>query len=363
MTNRRPNQVHGAFLYVAAWAPLYVLMMWANRYYSTNAPNYAAAYLHATVHFLPGMLAGVAAWYLAQHVAWNSLRWGKFTVVQLAFVLATCGAWEVGFFVDLWFVGGWRNLQQIAWRNFPVGYFFDLLVCCLQAAVFHAIRISREMQEKELAVIEADRLRTRAEMEALRGRLNPHFLFNSLHSITALVRDDPAQAEDALLQFAALLRRVLEVKRASIDDVALADEMVFVDDYLAIERLRLGDRLRVDRHISPAALGCWLPAFSVQPLVENALRHAIAPRREGGRVSVRAEVSGNQLQVEVGDDGPGADTSAVALSSGIGLNVIRRRLDLRHGANAVLEVLTSPGAGFKVRFSLPVEAGPLTESP
>jgi LytS/YehU family sensor histidine kinase len=166
-----------------------------------------------------------------------------------------------------------------------------------------------------------------------------------------------------LLQFAALLRRVLEVKRGSTDDVALADEMAFVDDYLAIERLRLGDRLRIDRHVSPAALGCWLPAFSVQPLVENALRHAIAPRREGGRVSVRAEVSGNQLQVEVGDDGPGADTSAVALSSGIGLDVIRRRLNLRHGANAGLEIFTSPGSGFKVRFSLPVEAGPLTESP
>jgi two-component system LytT family sensor kinase len=101
----------------------------------------------------------------------------------------------------------------------------------------------------------------------------------------------------------------------------------------------------------------------VQPLVENALRHAIAPRRDGGRVSVRAEVSGNRLKVEVGDDGPGADPSVVALSSGVGLNVIRRRLSLRHGANAVLEVLTSPGSGFNVRFSLPVEAGPLMESP
>jgi LytS/YehU family sensor histidine kinase len=300
---------------------------------------------------------------MAERVAWHSLRRVRFVAIQSAFLLATCGAWQLGFFGFLWFLGGWQNLQWVVSRSLPGSYFFDLLICCLQAAVFHAIRVSREMQEKELAVVEADRLRTRAEMEALRGRLNPHFLFNSLHSITALVRDDPGQAEDALLQFAALLRRVLEVKRGSTDDVALADEMAFVDDYLAIERLRLGDRLRIDRHISPAALGCWLPAFSVQPLVENALRHAIAPRREGGRVSVRAEVSGNQLQVEVGDDGPGANTAAVALSSGIGLDVIRRRLNLRHGANALLEVFTSPGSGFKVRFSLPVETGPLTESP
>jgi hypothetical protein len=362
MTTRRPRRVHGAFLYVAAWVPVCVLSTWSNAY-NTNEPTYATAYLHATVHFLPGILVGVVAWYMAQHVAWNSLRRLRFAAIQLAFLLATCGAWEVGYYGDLWFVGGWPHVRWGASHSFPLIYLLDLLICCLQVAVFHAIRISREMQEKELAVIEADRLRTRAEMEALRGRLNPHFLFNSLHSITALVRDDPEQAEEALLQFAALLRRVLEVKRGSTDEVALADEMVFVDDYLAIERLRLGDRLRVDLYITPAALGCWLPAFSVQPLVENALRHAIAPRREGGRVSVRAEVSGNQLQVEVGDDGPGANTSAVARSSGIGLDVIRRRLNLRHGANAGLEVFTSPGSGFKVRFSLPVEAGPLTESP
>src|SRR5205085_5574014 len=98
-------------------------------------------------------------------------------------------------------------------------------------------RIVRALRAKELAAAEAETLRVRAEMQALRGQLNPHFLFNSLHSITALVREDPRRAEDALLQFAALLRHVLDANRDTADEVTLAEEMKFVDDYLAIERL------------------------------------------------------------------------------------------------------------------------------
>jgi LytS/YehU family sensor histidine kinase len=199
-------------------------------------------------------------------------------------------------------------------------------------------------------------------MQALRGQLDPHFLFNSLHSITALVRESPTRAEEALLQFAALLRRVLEVKRDSTDEILLEDELRFVDDYLAIERLRLDERLRVERDISEEARHCWLPAFSVQPLVENAIGHAIAPRRDGGTITLRAHVRDGRLLVEVADNGPGADSAQLAGATGVGLSVIRQRLALRHGTDATLTIDTAPGRGFRVTLALPVQAAPLVEA-
>src|SRR5207248_1225439 len=105
--------------------------------------------------------------------------------------------------------------------------------------------------------------------------------------------------------------------RDAADEITLADEMKFVDDYLAIERLRLGERLRLTCEISAEARACRLPAFSVQPLVENAIGHAIAPRRDGGHVTIRATVHGGRLDILVHDDGPGADPTAVARATGV----------------------------------------------
>ena len=161
------------------------------------------------------------------------------------------------------------------------------------------------------------------------------------------------EREEALLQFAGLLRRVLAVNRETADETTLAEEMALVDDYLSIERLRLGERLRITRDLSPEALACWLPVFSVQALVENAIQHAVAPRRDGGRVPIRGLVREGRLEITVADDGPGAEAASVAQAKGVGLDVIRRRLRARHGDRATLQVDTAPGKGFRVTLVLP----------
>jgi sensor histidine kinase YesM len=129
--------------------------------------------------------------------------------------------------------------------------------------------------------------------------------------------------------------------------------MSFVDGCLALEQLRLGQRLRVERSFSPEALTCHVPVFSVQPLVENAIRHAFAPQRNGGVLALSAEVAAGVLHVVVADRGPGADATQVAVASGTGLSAIRQRLQLRHGDDATLKVDTAPGRGFTVTLSLP----------
>lgn len=349
------TRTQAALLYVAGWLPLFVLYTIGLR--QTAAPNYPMAVLYSVTYLLPGVAGGAVVWWAAGRIPWRRLNWPGFAGIELGLDLGYLVAWHMVFYTWLWLSAG-RDVtrtvisQALAWQ-----LVMALFIVAIHSALFHASRIFGELRAKELAAVEAEALRVRAEMQALRGQLNPHFLFNSLHSITALVRDDPRRAEDALLQFAALLRRVLAVKRDSTDEVSLADEMKFVDDYLAIERLRLGERLRLTCEISDEARACRLPAFSVQPLVENAVGHAIAPRRDGGHVTIRAAVRDGQLNVLVHDDGPGADPAAVASAAGVGLGVVRQRLRLRHGERASLAIDTAPGKGFSATLSLPADSG------
>ena len=347
-----------ALLYVAAWLPMIVLC--ALEFLQNHiAATALVAILYSTSYIGPAIVVGAAAWQVARRVPWRKLNWPKFIGVEIVIGCSFVVFWHVLFWGWIWMVAGRKNAiaNVYALRGWPM--LMALLVVSMHAAVFHIARIFAALREKELAAVEAESLRTRAEMQALRGQLNPHFLFNSLHSITALVREDPRRAEDALLQFSALLRRVLDVQRDSSDEVTLANEMKFVDDYLAIERLRLGERLRVSCELSPDALACWLPAFSVQPLVENALHYAIAPRRDGGNLAIRGAVRHGHLEISVNDDGPGAELERVAHAKGVGLSVVRQRLKLRYGRDAKLTINTEPGRGFRVTLSLPAETAEL----
>ena len=199
----------------------------------------------------------------------------------------------------------------------------------------------------------AEQLRVRAELETLRAQLNPHFLFNTLHSLLSLVRRDPQAAEDALERFGDLLRYTLRTQSGEADDVTLGAEWGFVSNYLELERLRLGDRLRLHASIDATALSARVPAFCLQPLVENAIRHSVAPRSGGGgTLWIDATRSDCALLLEVTDDGPGAEPAALETSDGMGLRLVRQRLEML-GDGAELGIDTRPGAGFRVSVRVP----------
>lgn len=181
----------------------------------------------------------------------------------------------------------------------------------------------------------------------------------------ALVRHDDARlAETALEQLAAMLRYVLRSERAEsgaefADNVRFADEWRFVENYLALERLRLGDRLRLEIAIEPRVYDCELPAFTVQPLVENSIKHAIAPRAAGGTIWISARIenqskTANSLRIEIRDDA-GAPLESIENSGGIGLRTVKQRLEAAYGAAANCSIVTQPNKGFAVIISLPVE--------
>jgi signal transduction histidine kinase len=208
------------------------------------------------------------------------------------------------------------------------------------------------LAEARLRAAEAEAAASRAELAAVNARLDPHFLSNALHSVAALVDSDPAAAEDALDRLGDLFRYSLE--QSERHTVLLGDEWRFVRDYLAIEQMRLGERLAVRMDLDPDAAAVEVPSLLLQPLVENAVRHGVGPRREGGTVRVGARRSGDRLELEVADDGVGTDPQSLGTARGTGLRTLRQRLDLDPRFDGRLAVETAPGEGFRVHVSLAV---------
>jgi signal transduction histidine kinase len=256
---------------------------------------------------------------------------------------------------------------EAVWREFAKGALWWQLITALSlygllAGAFSALQAGVRLREQERLAARAEALRVRAELKALRSQLNPHFLFNTLHSILALVRSDARAAEQALERFGVLMRRVLDIEREQSEEVPLVEELEFVRAYLALERMRLGDRLRVTEEIDPEALECHVLAFSLQPLVENAIVHGIVPLPRGGTVRLAAQLDDETLTLEVGDDGAGANADRLTSSDGVGLQAVRQRLAARFGAAARVHVAAAPGEGCRVRIVMPVVVRPLARA-
>jgi signal transduction histidine kinase len=245
-------------------------------------------------------------------------------------------------FLAAWALGGSGEVPRTGLGRVAVAVLGFVLAVRVGVALF---AVEREARERHAAEERAHR----ARMRAVTAQMNPHFLFNALHSLAALLRRDAAAAEGVLERLGDLLRYGIERGETA---VSLADEWDFTRAYLDLERVRLGSRLVVDVSLDPDALARAVPPFILQPLVENAIRHAVDPSPVGGRISVRAAVHDDALVVEVGDSGPGADEQALWDSSGVGLRGVRTQLAAHFGEDARVEAVRSP-SGFVVRLVLP----------
>jgi LytS/YehU family sensor histidine kinase len=211
-------------------------------------------------------------------------------------------------------------------------------------------------QESYALVARAAVLRARAEARALRAQFNPHFVFNVLHSLMMLVREASERAERAIEDVADLIRYAANLEQRNRDTVPLRLELEMVEKYLSLESLRLSDRLAVVRDVAPGLDALAVPSFSIQILVENAIRHGVATRPEGGTVTIRVAREDRHLAVTIEDDGPGAEVADVEQADGRGLGLLARRLDILYGRDGALEWRTAPGRGFAVRVRIPVPA-------
>jgi signal transduction histidine kinase len=245
------------------------------------------------------------------------------------------------------------------WPSFrhtlPVNAVITLTICT-GFTLFESQRrrlaaVTLELRTRELERERDRKMALQAQLASLESRLQPHFLFNTLNAISALIQEDPDQAERTVERLAALLRFSLDAAERGL--VPLAHEMKIVSDYLEIERTRLGERLAWTVDVPPEAAGCEVPPLCVETLVENSVKHAIASRPGGGRVRVDGALRGDRLMLSVWDDGDGF--TEAALQPGHGLDSLRQRLTARFGDAASLTIGQRDG-GTLVTVSLPAGA-------
>jgi sensor histidine kinase YesM len=217
---------------------------------------------------------------------------------------------------------------------------FFVLIFAAWIAAYLAITLQRQRYRAEIRQAQLGEALRAAELRLLKSQLNPHFLFNALNGLRSLIADEPDRARDAVTHLARTLRYTL----ASSDEdlVTLERELEMVDDYLALEAMRLGERLRVERAIDPAARGTRVPSMLLQTLVENAIKHGIAELKEGGALRIAARIEASHLVVRV--DNPRPVAPAASASDGVGLRNATGRLRLLFGDEASVRLdLSTPG--------------------
>lgn len=241
---------------------------------------------------------------------------------------------------------GLRELSQLLLNSVRFNLFLYLLVVGAAHAAHFARRArDRERQAQRLAVQLTD-----ARLAALRTQLQPHFLFNALGGIAELVHRDPDAADRMIVRLARLLRIALDEGDAHV--VPLTHELSCLDPYLELEKMRYGERLHVRMEIDPEACDACVPGLLLLPVVENAIRHGIAPRSAPGTVTVRARLVASMLKLEIEDDGVGFPSE---LTLGIGLRNTRARLAELYGVGAELAIVHRPAGGTCVRIRVPQE--------
>ena len=316
------------------------------------------------INVLAGLAAGwmrhlaqdrEAIWSFSPFFDLSIYRWIRRTIAK-SFI-----DWQTSFFV---LILGLEFVLQQTRRAFPhhtfalespnwpvvVAIYLSTVMCvAISLKVLNNTRIEMKLEEQE-------RLLLQARMEALQSQINPHFLFNTLNSVSSLVRFDPDTARVMIVKLSNILRRLL---RKGDNFVQLREEFDFIDDYLDIEVVRFGkDKLKVVKEQEPETMDAIVPSMILQPLVENSIKHGISGKVEGGSIYLRSRIVDGKLVIEVEDDGIGMEASSNDNGTGIGLANVRERLSVLYGNAARVEVDSSQKVGTTVRIVLP---SPLTE--
>ena len=237
---------------------------------------------------------------------------------------------------------------------FGFGFYIGLIIALLISIAVHALLYYRSFRASESQQAAMKTQLAQAQLKALKMQLHPHFLFNTLHSISSLVLDDPPKANSMIARLGDFLRLTLDHSDQQL--VTLQQEMEFVRCYLEIEQVRFGDRLTVEYHVEPGTTSARVPHLILQPLVENAIQHAIAPRADRGTITISARQTDDLLDLEIRDTGAGpAASSELNIGHGLGLANVRARLAGLYGAAANFEAGQGLGGGLTVRLRIPFQ--------
>ncbi len=265
-----------------------------------------------------------------------------------AFLFVVLRAWVA--LAQGWFSDQPTTFAQ-AFQVLPLKFFPNLMIYWVILTVSHAFNYYREAQDRALRASELERHLAQARLQALQMQLNPHFLFNTLHAISALMHKDVEAADRMIIRLSDLLRYALDSTESQ--EVPLQQELAFLERYLEIEQTRLGDRLLVDKQIDPAALDVQVPNLILQPLVENAIRHGIEPHARRGEIRLSAHKREGMLHLEVRDNGNGLAGANGSIEEGVGLSNTRARLAELYGEDYRFELRNAEDGGLVVHLAIP----------
>ncbi|MBS1240184.1 MAG: sensor histidine kinase [Proteobacteria bacterium] len=298
-------------------------------------------------------------------------------VTWTATALALASAVGLYAFIDAWVIGLYRPDSEAGFAQLFLGVFYlDMTLLGAWSALYYAINYFLQVEEKADQLERMELQATSAQLAMLRYQLNPHFLFNTLNSISTLVllkQTEPANA--MLTRLSAFLRHTLVNEPGG--KVTLEEEVETLKLYLDIERMRFEDRLRTEFRVEAAAARAMLPSLLLQPLVENAIKYAVSPQEEGAQITISARLVGQRLRITVADSGPGLQNAGgrptftpasavgagVVSSTGVGLANIRDRLAQAYGDDHVFETRTPAQGGFTVVIEIPFEIAKEEEKP
>ncbi|HTM38240.1 MAG TPA: histidine kinase [Terriglobales bacterium] len=253
-------------------------------------------------------------------------------------------------------LSGWSSLGARGFLAsvFNQGIIGKLLVYCVIFGARQTFRYYKNYLDSELRLERMERNFSEARLNALRMQLDPHFLFNALNTISSQVEGDPRLARTMIEHLGDLLR--LSLVARDRQETPLAEELAFLDHYIAIQKIRFSENLRIEIQVAPEVKYALVPSLIVQPLVENAIRHGISPRASGGTVTLLAEHDGNQLHIRIADDGVGLPPGwTLETSSGTGLSITQERIrGLHPNGRSHFSVRRRTGGGTEAEMSLPL---------
>jgi len=338
-------------LYIAVWFPLAVLLTQILER-NGSTPWRDAAFVLIPLCLVYAFICQ-ASWYLCAAIPLRNTETVRLISSHGTAAVISALMWIGVGWIWAWLLESSFGLVGInAWYVVQIPILFASgVILFLLAVTFNYLLITFEVSQKaEKKALELQVLAREAELKALRAQIDPHFLFNSLNSINALVMTDPTAARRMCVLLADFLRGSL--KLGSQERIALAEELRLADCYLDIERVRLGARLQVQREIDSACERCLVPPLIMQPLVENAIKHGVAPSLDGGTVSLQAERNGAGIKIVIENSFEAEDP--VRRGEGLGLNNVKMRLANLYDGNARIDVNKNAGR-FRVELQLPCD--------
>lgn len=295
----------------------------------------------------------LAAWYPVRATPLEKSSFTRLVLTHLTAAVVVSAVWTAlarTLAIALARHAGFAGLDQRLEKHFSVLWATGVLLWFLSVTFHYVLLAEQAAREAQERALEARILARDAELKALRAQVNPHFLFNCLHSISALTSADASKAREMCILLADFLRTTLRL--GGKETITLDEELALVRGYLAIEKVRFGTRVHMEEEVDKGTAGLLLPPLLLQPLVENAIRHGIANLPEGGIIRLAAQRNDDGVSIEV-ENSFDPDTPS-PLKTGLGLDNIRQRLNARYGTDASIAVRTE-GNRFSVKLKLPAQ--------